>query len=364
MGVQDSDRYVVAFEQASNHDVSLIGGKCAGLASLMAAGAMVPPGFAVTTRAYLETLTARNLASEIRTRIEAVTEQDVGAQANVACEIQNLIRSEPISNRIADAIRFCYESLCSLLSFDLPFSVRSSGTSEDMPDASFAGQGDTYLWTVGANAVVDRVRDCWASLFTARAMAYRGKHNLVHLDQAMAVGVQQMVDARAAGVAMSLDPSNGDRSKIVIESVWGLGEPLVSGQATPDYIVVDKVLLEPIKRVVASKPTELVADIANQTTVLREVEEARRNVASLTEPQIRAVARIVKAVERSFGAPQDVEWAIDPRRTEDEGVVLLQCRPETVWSRKACSPVASKSYAPGIEGVLSTLMAPLASRKH
>ena len=92
MGVQDSDRYVVAFEQASNHDVSLIGGKCAGLASLMAAGAMVPPGFAVTTRAYLETLTARNLASEIRTRIEAVTEQDVGAQANVACEIQNLIR--------------------------------------------------------------------------------------------------------------------------------------------------------------------------------------------------------------------------------------------------------------------------------
>jgi pyruvate,water dikinase len=171
-----------------------------------------------------------------------------------------------------------------------------------------------------------------------------------------------MVDARAAGVAMSLDPSNGDRSKIVIESVWGLGEPLVSGLATPDYFVVDKVLLEPIKRVVASKPTELVADIANQTTVLREVEEARRNVASLTEAQIRAVARVVKAVDRSFGAPQDVEWAIDPQRTEDEGVVLLQCRPETVWSQKVCSPVLSKSYAPGIEGVLSTLMAPLASR--
>jgi pyruvate, water dikinase len=364
MGVQDGDQYVITFEQASNHDVSLIGGKCAGLASLIAAGATVPPGFAVTTRAYLETLTARNLECEIRTRIEAVTEQDVGAQANIAREIQNLIRSEPISDRITDAIRFGYERLCARTACDLPVAVRSSGTSEDMPDASFAGQGDTYLWTVGANAVIDRVRDCWASLFTARAMAYRGKHNLVHLDQAMAVGVQQMVDARAAGVAMSLDPSNGDRSKIVIESVWGLGEPLVSGLATPDYFVVDKVLLEPIKRVVASKPTELVADIANQTTMLREVEEARRNVASLTEAQIRAVARVVKAVDRSFGVPQDVEWAIDPRRTEDEGVVLLQCRPETVWSRKACSPVLSKSYAPGIEGVLSTLMAPLASRKH
>jgi pyruvate,water dikinase len=362
MGVQDDDQYVIPFEQASNHDVSLIGGKCAGLASLIAAGATVPPGFAVTTRAYLETLAARNLQYEIRTRIEAVNEQDVGAQANIACEIRNLIRSESISDRIADAIRFGYERLCARVACDLPVAVRSSGTSEDMPDASFAGQGDTYLWTVGANAVVDRVRDCWASLFTARAMAYRDKHNLVHLDQAMAVGVQQMVDARAAGVAMSLDPSNGDRSKIVIESVWGLGEPLVSGLATPDYFVVDKVLLEPIKRVIASKPTELVADIANQTTVLREVEEARRNVASLTEAQIRAVARVVKAVDRSFGAPQDVEWAIDPQRTEDEGVVLLQCRPETVWSQKVCSPVLSKSYAPGIEGVLSTLMAPLASR--
>jgi pyruvate,water dikinase len=98
--------------------------------------------------------------------------------------------------------------------------------------------------------------------------------------------------------------------------------------------------------------------------MLRDVDEARRNAASLSDAQIRSVARIVKAVERAFGAPQDVEWAIDPRRTEDEGVVLLQCRPETVWSRKASCPVLSKSYAPGIEGVLSTLMAPLASRKH
>jgi pyruvate, water dikinase len=364
MGIHHGGQYVVAFEQASTHDVSLIGGKCAGLASLIAAGATVPPGFAVTTRAYLETLAARNLEGEIRTRIEAVTGHDVGAQARIAGEIQDLIRSEAIPDGIADAIRLGYDQLCTRAGRNLPVAVRSSGTSEDMPEASFAGQGDTYLWTVGADAVVGRVRDCWASLFTARAIAYRGKHNLAHLEQAMAVGVQQMADARAAGVAMSLDPANGDRSKIVIESVWGLGEPLVSGHATPDYFVVDKVLLEPIKRVVASKPTELVADIANQTTVLREVDEARQNVASLTEAQIRAVARVVKAVERAFGAPQDVEWAIDVRKTEDEGVVLLQCRPETVWSRKAAAPVASRSYAPGIEGVLSTLMAPLAARKH
>jgi pyruvate, water dikinase len=364
MSVQDSARYVIGFEQASNDDVSLIGGKCAGLASLIANGATVPPGFAVTTRAYLETLAARNLEREIETRIRALTERDIAVQDKVAREIQDLIRSEAIPDRITDALRVGYEKLCEWAGSDLPVAVRSSGTSEDMPEASFAGQGDTYLWTVGANAVVDRVRDCWASLFTARAIAYREKHNLAHLEQAMAVGVQQMVDARAAGVAMSLDPSNGDRSKIVIESIWGLGEPLVSGQATPDYFVVDKVLLEPVRRVIAGKPAELVADIANRTTMLREVEDARRNAASLTEAQIRAVARVVKAVERAFGAPQDVEWAIDPRRNEDEGVVLLQCRPETVWSRKGSGPVSSKRYAPGIEGVLSTLLTPLASRNH
>jgi pyruvate, water dikinase len=364
MSDQDSDRYVIGFEQASNNDVSLIGGKCAGLASLIATGATVPPGFAVTTRAYLETLTARNLEHEIGTRVRAVTERDVAAQAKIAGEIQDLIRSEAIPDRITDAIRVGYEKLCAQADCDLPVAVRSSSTSEDMPEVSFAGQGDTYLWTVGASAVIDRVRDCWASLFTARSIAYRVKHNIAHLEHAMAVGVQQMVDARAAGVAMSLDPSNGDRSKIVIESIWGLGEPLVSGQATPDYFVVDKVLLEPVKRVVACKLAELVADIANQTTMLRKVEEERRNAASLTEAQIRAVARVVKAVERAFGAPQDVEWAIDSRRTEDEGIVLLQCRPETVWSRKASGPVLSKSYAPGIEGVLSTLMSPLASRNN
>lgn len=364
MSVQDSDHYVVGFERASHCDASLIGGKCTGLASLITTGATVPPGFAVTTRAYLETLAARNLECEIGRLVSAVSEREVGAQARIAREIQDLIAAQAIPDRISDAIRFGYDGLCAQAGFDLPVAVRSSGTSEDMPEASFAGQGDTYLWIVGADAVIDRVRDCWASLFTARAIAYRAKHRLAHLEQAMAVGVQQMVDARAAGVAMSLDPSNGDRSKIVIESIWGLGEPLVSGQATPDYFVVDKVLLEPVKRVIASKPAELVADVANRTTMLREVDENRRDKPSLTDAQIRALARVVKSVERAFGTPQDVEWAIDPRRTEDEGVVLLQCRPETVWSRKASDPVVPKSYALGIEGVLSTLMAPLASRKH
>jgi pyruvate, water dikinase len=179
----------------------------------------------------------------------------------------------------------------------------------------------------------------------------------------MAVGVQKMVDARAAGVAMSLDPSNGDRSKIVIESTWGLGEPLVSGEVTPDCFVIDKVLLESVKRTIAPKLREMVADHRARRTVLREVDEARRNISSLTEGQLRAVARTVKAIEQAIGVPQDIEWAIDPHLQENEGVVLLQSRPETVWTNKKTETAPARTYATGIEGVLSTLLSPLAARE-
>jgi pyruvate, water dikinase len=355
-------RYVVDFGDASQADFSLLGGKCAGLAALIAVGATVPPGFAVTTNAYDEMLAVHDLRRDIDARIRSISQHDVSAQARAAREIQERIKAQPVPAQIGEAIRAGYEALCARAGSNLALAVRSSGTAEDSPQASFAGQGDTYLWTIGPDAVIDRVRDCWASLFTARAIAYRAKHGLQDADHAMAVGVQQMVDARAAGVAMSLDPTNGDRSKIVIESVWGLGEPLVSGHATPDYFVVDKVLLEPIKRTIVAKPSELVADVERRTTIMRDVEYDRQNIASLTEGQILAVARVVKAVERAFGTPQDIEWAIDPLKTEDEGVVLLQSRPETVWSRKPAPTAPVKSYATGIEGVLSTLMAPLSAR--
>jgi pyruvate,water dikinase len=357
-------RYVVHFAEASAGDHSRLGGKCAGLAALISAGAAVPTGFAVTTHAYADMLEAHGLQGEIAKRADRIVADDVGGQAVIAREIRELITARPIPVAIAGAIRSCYRMLCKQGAKDMPVAVRSSATAEDLPDASFAGQGDTYLWVVGEDAVLDRIKYCWASLFTARAISYRAKRGLGQLDHAMAVGVQKMVNARAAGVAMSLDPSNGDRSKIVIESTWGLGEPLVSGQVTPDSFVLDKVLLEPVKRSIASKLQELVADPAARRTVMRDVEPARQNEPSVTDKQLRAVARAVKSVEKAFGAPQDVEWAIDLERQEDEGVVLLQSRPETVWSDKNVDSKSANAYATGIEGVLSTLLSPLAARKN
>ena len=356
-------RYIVHFEDASKDDHPRLGGKCAGLATLIAAGATVPTGFAVTTHAYADMLAAHELHGEIADRTDRISPDDVAGQAAMAQQIRDLITARPMPANVSAAIRAGYQALCARAGGDVPVAVRSSGTAEDLPEASFAGQGDTYLWTVGADAVIYRVRDCWASLFTARAIAYRAKQGLGQLDLLMAVGVQQMVDARAAGVAMSLDPKNGDRSKIVIESTWGLGEPLVSGQVTPDYFVIDKVLLTPVKRTIVPKLQELVADRQARKTVTRDVEEARRNIPSLTENQLRAVARAVKAVEKAIGVPQDVEWAIDMQHQEDDSVVLLQSRPETVWSNKKIEATPARTYTTGIEGILSTLMSPLASRE-
>lgn len=356
-------RYVIHFEDAAKDGHASLGGKCAGLATLVAAGAAVPPGFAVTTRAYADMLAAHRLEREIARRLDKLSAHDVSGQALIAEEIQGLIKAPPMPDEIGAEIAVGYQALCTRVGHEVPVAVRSSGTAEDLPEASFAGQGNTYLWTVGVDAVIERVRDCWASLFTARAIAYRAKNGFGQLDHRMAVGVQQMVDARAAGVAMSLDPTNGDRSKIVIESTWGLGEPLVSGQVTPDYFVIDKVLLEPVKRTIAPKLQELVADRQARRTVLRDVEEARQMQPSLTEAQLRAIARVVKSVEKAFGVAQDIEWAIDAQRPEDEGVVLLQSRPETVWSNKKSEPAAGKTYATGIEGVLGTLLSPLAARE-
>jgi pyruvate,water dikinase len=356
-------RYIVHFEDASKDDHPRLGGKCAGLATLIAAGAAVPTGFAVTTQAYADMLAVDGLHNEIAKRTDRISPDDVGSQAAIAQQIRDLITARPMPADVSAAIRAGYHALCARVGRDVPVAVRSSGTAEDLPEASFAGQGDTYLWTVGIDAVIDRVKHCWASLFTARAIAYRAKQGLGQLDLLMAVGVQQMVDAHAAGVAMSLDPKNGDRSKIVVESIWGLGEPLVSGHVTPDYFLIDKVLLVPVKRTIVPKLQELVADRQARKTVTRDVEEDRRNIPSLTENQLRAVARAVKAVEKAIGVPQDIEWAIDTQRQEDDSVVLLQSRPETVWSNKKAGTTPAKTYATGIEGVLGTLMSPLASRE-
>jgi pyruvate, water dikinase len=356
MTSRDQSRYTLAFEQATEADHPRMGGKCASLARMIAAGVAVPSGFAVTTEAYADFLDTNDLRGALAPILDDIVYGNVADEALKAAMIRERICSAALPAAVENAVRAAYRALSP--QNDLPVAVRSSATAEDLPDASFAGLQDTYLWVVGADDVVAKVRACWASLFNARAISYRAKNDLGQLDVLMCVGVQKMVNAKAAGVAMTLDPINGDRTKIVIDSAFGLGEPVVSGEITPDNFVVEKVMMQITRRHVVEKDHELVADRAARRTVDRVIEPERRTLPSITDDEIIGIAGLAKSLERRMGCPQDIEWAIDADLPDGRNLVALQSRPETVWSRKK-APCAQKTYAMGIEGVLGTLLSPL-----
>ncbi|BAM87085.1 phosphoenolpyruvate synthase [Bradyrhizobium oligotrophicum S58] len=359
MGADAAASFIVPFEAACEDDFPRIGGKCASLARMIAQGVRVPAGFAVATDAYALHLRSNGLEATIRDRLSRIVLDDVDDEEKLSHEIRDAIVIQPMPAAVEQSIRDAYRRMSP--DGQLPVAVRSSATAEDLPDASFAGQQDTYLWVVGEDAVVEKVKACWASLFNARAISYRAENGLGQIDVLMSVGVQKMVNASAAGVAMTLDPINGDRTKIVIDSAFGLGEPVVSGEITPDNFVVEKVLLQVIKQRISEKDFELVADRAARRTVERVIAPERRTLPSLTNAQVLAVARLAKSLERSMGCPQDVEWAIDADLPEDENLVALQSRPETVWSQKKKQTTAV--YETGIAGVLGTLLAPVQAKR-
>jgi pyruvate,water dikinase len=206
---------------------------------------------------------------------------------------------------------------------------------------------------------LERVRDCWASLYTSRAIIYRAQNDIPNDDVKISVAVQNMVNARTAGVAMTLDPANGDRTKIVIDASWGLGETVVSGTVTPDHFRVEKVLMEVLERTIADKHHELVPDVAAKTAVERDVDAARRTAPSLSDDEVLAVATLAKSLEKQKKCPQDVEWAIDADAPEGANLFALQSRPETVWSQKKPAQDAPKSYGMGMSGLVSALSTPI-----
>ena len=341
--------HVAGFER--DLGVDLVGGKAASLSSMTRAGFPVPSGFAVTTRAYREAL-GGGVAEIISRELAALDAGDAGALDDCSARLRALVRTTPMPGAVAAAIRRAYRAMGD----DVPVAVRSSATAEDSADASFAGQQDTYLWVVGEDAVVEHVRLCWASLFSARSIAYRVERGVAHDGIDMGVAVQRMVPARAAGVAMTLNPQNGDRSKLAIEASFGLGESVVSGQVTPDHLLVDKVMLEVVDARIACKDIELVADVEAGCVTERLVEEERRETPALTTAEVKKIAELAKRAEQHYGAPQDVEFALDG----DSTVLMLQSRPETVWSN-APRPVGA--VPTGMTSLVQTLMNPLAARR-
>ncbi len=357
--------FVLPFEACDQTMLAQVGGKCSSLGELTRNGFIVPPGFAVTTEAFVQHLEINGLNPKIHAALEGLNTADTDMLDRVGFELRSLIQTAPMPALIAQAIESEYLSLSARLNLiEPPVAVRSSATAEDLPGASFAGQQDTYLYVVGVAAVLEHTRQCWASLYTARAIAYRFDNGFPHEKVLMAVGVQKMVNARAAGVAMTLNPINGDRSKIVIDSSFGLGETVVSGTVTPDNFVVDKVILEVVKRQISRKLIEVVADVENRTTIERAIPNERQLEHSLTLEEIKAVASIAKRCEQHAGKPQDVEWALDADLAAPDNIVLLQSRPETVWSQKPNTQANSSAYQTGMASMLNTLLNPIAAKKN
>ena len=338
-----NNEFIEFFDGGKEPTLDSLGGKGASLVTMTAAGMPVPPGFVVNTEAF-RTFMHSGLSEEIAEQLKGLDPEDVQAADAASAAIREMIISRPVPEELGNATREAYAQLQSRFESEVPLAVRSSATAEDLPDASFAGQQDTYLWLNGYREVADHIRACFASLYTTRAIIYRIKNQIPDEGLCMAVVVQKMVNAKSAGVAMTLDPTNGDRSKITVDASWGVGEMVVSGTVTPDNIQLDKVTLAVIHEHIGDKHAEMVPDAATNTLVERDVEEARRTVRCLSDTELAAVAQLAKRAEKHYKAPQDIEWAIDADLPEGENLLLLQARPETVHSAK--TPEAKpKSYS-------------------
>ncbi|MFQ5578583.1 MAG: PEP/pyruvate-binding domain-containing protein, partial [Anaerolineae bacterium] len=321
-------RYTLFFEQCDANAQARVGGKNASLGSMIQANAPVPPGFAVTTDAYARMLATNGIDRQINALLADLDPKDVAGEAAASQTIRALIEQTSIPADIEQDIRAAYAELgrkCAMS--DVPVAVRSSATAEDLPGASFAGQQDTFLWVVGPTELLRHITRCWSSLYTARAISYRNQKGFPHHKVLMSVGVQKMVNAKAAGVMFTLNPINGDRSKVVIDASWGLGEAVVGGEVTPDNYLVDKIAFEIIKRTISPKTIEYRPDPQNRRVDRLEVPPDRQTAPCLTDQEILALTKYARLAEKHYGRPQDLEWAIDADLSPPDNIVLLQSRP-------------------------------------
>jgi len=326
------------FENLRVTDIPSVGGKNASLGEMINAGLPVPPGFAVTAYSYerfiKETLIVEKIYKIIN---EVITDKNDPKQYDVASKkIRELIEKTVIPKEIETTIRAAYKELNKKLKLKDTFvAVRSSATAEDLPDASFAGQQETFLNIHGGDDLMDKVRKCWSSLFTPRAIFYRNEKGFEHEKVFISVGVQKMVNSRAAGVMFTINPVTGDNSEIMIEGNYGLGETVVSGIVNPDNFIIDKNSATIKERRFAKKNVMYVRDSKTGSTVHLDVPEDKQKTPCVSDEEVLKLADLAKHIERHYGKAMDIEWAIDQDLPFPSNIFIVQARPETVWSSKS-----------------------------
>jgi pyruvate,water dikinase len=333
---------VIWFEKLRKTDIPLVGGKNANLGEMVNSGLPVPPGFAITAYSYEKFIKDTRIAEKIYEIINAtVTDKNDPKQYDAASKkIRKLIEKSVMPKEIENAVKSAYIELNKRLNLkDVFVAVRSSATAEDLPGASFAGQQETYLNVKGAGELIDKVVKCWSSLFTPRAIFYRTEQGFAHDKVFISVGVQKMVNSRAAGVMFTLNPVTGDPDEIVIEGNYGLGETVVSGAVNPDDFVVDKKTLKIKERRISRKTVKYIRDPKTGETVHLDVPENEQKQPCVNEEEILKLSELAKRIEQHYGNAQDIEWAIEADLSFPKNVFIVQSRPETVWSGKPMEKV-------------------------
>ncbi|MBI2028899.1 phosphoenolpyruvate synthase [Candidatus Gottesmanbacteria bacterium] len=342
-------KLVVWFDEVDKDDIGLVGGKGANLGEMTQAGFPVPPGFIITSEAYYHFLDDNKLRPKIKDYIQNLNHNDQRSLTSVSRQIKSLILRSPIPKEVALQIVSYYHQLPTyihakkqkqdmvshLLKHVNPsfVAVRSSATAEDLPGASFAGQQETYLNVVGDTNVLNKVRACWASLFEPRAIFYRSEQKFDHFKVGIAVPVQKMINSETSGVMFTVDPSTGDKKKIVIEAIFGLGEFIVQGIETPDQYIVDKYALEIVEKHIATQEKALVREGNNN--VIKKLSSRIQSAQKISTSQVMELATLGKKLERHYFFPQDIEWAI-----EKGHVYIVQTRPITTIGKRGKPQVA------------------------
>ena len=316
---------VVWLEDVGKEDLSIVGGKGASLGEMINIGVPVPGGFAVTAQAFRDFINRAGIADELFEALNVDVNQ--ASELHRAEETaKKLIMDAKVPKDIEEAIKARYDELCEREGREVFVAVRSSATAEDLPEASFAGQQETYLNMRGAEEVFNAVRKCWASLYGARAIFYRVEHGFEHNKVNLSAIVQLMVDSEKAGVMFSSQPSTGE-PLVVIEAAWGLGESVVSGSVSPDNYVVDRQTKKIVDRYIATKEIMITKDPKTLKTTTTKVPAKKKEAVVLTDKEIIELARYGEILEEHYGLPQDIEWGVERGK-----IYILQSRPITTIS--------------------------------
>ncbi|WP_456418620.1 PEP/pyruvate-binding domain-containing protein, partial [Methanocaldococcus infernus] len=322
-------KFIAWLDEVTNKDIGLVGGKGASLGEMWNAKLPVPPAFIVTSEAYRYFIKETGLMDKIKEILKDLDINDTKKLEEASKKIRELIESKEMPDELKIAIVEAYNKLGELVGEEEPeVAIRSSATAEDLPDASFAGQQETYLNIRGADNVVKYVKKCFSSLFTPRAIFYREEKGFDHFNIALAAVVQKLVNAEKAGVMFTVNPINQNYDELVIEAAWGLGEGVVSGSVSPDTYIVDKKALEIKDKHIAKKEKMFVKDEKGEVKVI-DVPDEMKEKQVLTDDEIKELAKVGIRIEKHYKRPMDIEWAIEKNK-----IYMLQARPITTLKKE------------------------------